>query len=119
MEEQDWNWKRRGMIRDNRSLRHTESGGTFVALLYVVFGMIDLACSLLAFHQGFRELNPLLAWLARSGLFLPAKLAMTVGIGILIAVLYSNRVARVAAWSGILIMIMVTAYHVAGLSAAA
>jgi len=107
------------MIRDKRPPGHTQFGGTFAALLYVIFGVVDMACSLMAFHLGFHELNPLLAWLARSGLFVPAKVAMTVGIGILIAVLYSNRVARVAAWSGILAMTMVTAYHLVGLSAAA
>lgn len=107
------------MVRDKRPPDRTQFGGTFAALLYVVFGVVDLTCSLMAFHLGFRELNPLLAWLARSGFFIPAKIAMTVGIGILIAVLYSNRVARVATWSGILVMTMVTAYHLVGLSAAA
>jgi hypothetical protein len=106
------------MIRDKRPPRHIQFGASLAALVYVVFGLSDMSFSLLAFQLGFRELNPVLAWAVRGGFFIPGKAAMTVGIGILIAVLYSNRVARVAAWSGIVVMTIVTVYHLAGLNAA-
>ena len=69
------------MVRDKRPPDRTQFGGTFAALLYVVFGVVDLTCSLMAFHLGFHELNPLLAWLARSGFFIPAKIAMRGCVG--------------------------------------
>jgi hypothetical protein len=119
MEQEDAASRCRDMLTDKRAQRHIEFGASLAALVYVVFGLTDMSFSLLAFQLGFRELNPILAWAVRGGLFIPAKIAMTVGIGILIAVLYSNRVARVATWSGILVMTMVTAYHLVGLSAAA
>jgi len=94
------------------------SGGAFAALLYLLFSLLDLAFSVLAFHLGFQELNPLLRWLAQHSLFIPAKLVMTAGIAMLVAYLYRSAAARLVAWSGVVVMAAVTAYHILGLSAA-
>jgi hypothetical protein len=88
-----------------------------VALLYVVFGIVDLTCSLAAFQLGFPELNPFLRWMDGHGLFVPAKLAMTGIVAVLVALLYSVGPARLVAWSGIVTMMVVTAYHLLGLNA--
>lgn len=85
--------------------------GAFVALLYVSLGLADLLCSLAAFSLGFGEANPVLAWLGRHGMFVPGKIALTILVAGLISLLYNRRPARVVAWSGVLAMVAVNAYH--------
>ena len=106
------------MIGQRPSVLRTEFSGAFVACLYVEFGLADLICSLTAFRLGFPELNPFLGWLAQYGLFVPVKLAMTGVIGVLIARLYTTVPVRIVAWSGTIVMVAVTVYHLLGLSGA-
>jgi hypothetical protein len=90
--------------------------GAFVALLYMVLGFGDLLCSLAAFSLGFAEANPVLAWLGRHELFVPGKIALTVVVAGMISLLYHRAQARVVAWSGVLAMVAVNAYHIIRLS---
>ena len=94
-----------------------ENSGHFVAALYVVFSLTDMLLSLTAFSLGIPEGNPLLASLTRYGLFVPAKLFLTLLVAVLIMVLYSRRRARSLAWSGLLAMVGVDMYHLWSLSA--
>ena len=86
-------------------------GGAFTALVYVAFGLADLILSLAAFAIGIGEANPVLAWLGQYGLFIPAKLFLTVLAGGLIALLYQRRGIRPLAYAAIAIMAFVDAYH--------
>jgi hypothetical protein len=91
--------------------------GTFVALLYVVFGLGDMFCSLGAFALGFPEANPVLAWMAAHGLFVPAKLALTALAAWLIVALYNHTRAQAVAWAGVIVMALVNVYHLVHLRA--
>jgi hypothetical protein len=89
--------------------------GLFAAMLYLILGAADLVLSLAAFHLGVAEGNPVLAFMARRGLFVPAKVALTVLAAGLIAVVYRNPRARPLCWAGVALMAVVDAYHVVGL----
>jgi hypothetical protein len=89
--------------------------GLLVAILYLVLGTTDLVLSLAAFHLGVAEGNPVLAFMARRGLFIPAKVALTVLAAGLIAVVYRNPRARLLCWGGVALMALVDAYHIIGL----
>ncbi len=91
----------------------------FVALTYLVLGLADLGFSLLAFRLGVAEANPLLAWMAARGLFVPAKLVLTGVAAALIAVLYPRNRVRPVCWMAVALMAVVDAYHLIGLSAQA
>jgi hypothetical protein len=99
------------------SLNLAKPSAVFVALIYLVLGLADLGFSLLAFQLGVLEGNPLLAWMSRHGLFVPAKLALTGLATALIALLYSRNRARGLCWGAILVMMTVDVYHVVALSA--
>ncbi len=90
--------------------------GVFVALLYLILGLADLGFSLLAFRLGVPEGNPLLAWMARHGLFIPAKLLLTAVAAVLIGVVYERRRARPVCWASIVLMLLVDAYHILALT---
>jgi len=89
----------------------------FVAALYVVFGVADLLLSMAAFSLGVREGNPLLAAFAQVGLFVPAKILLTAAVAGLILYLYPRGHARPIAWSGLVLMASIDAYHVWSLNA--
>ena len=90
--------------------------GLFVAALYTVLSLGDLLLSAAAFARGVPEGNPVLATLARDGLFIPGKLLLTLSAAVLIAALYSRARARPVAWSGVMVMASVDIYHVWALS---
>ena len=92
--------------------------GAFVALLYAAFSLTDLLLTKAAFSLGVGEANPMLSWLAGHGLFVPAKVALTVVAASLIGFLYSQGRARGVAWSALLLMMSVVGYHLWGLGAA-
>jgi hypothetical protein len=92
------------------------TSGPFVAVLYTVFSLTDLLLSAAASALGIPEGNPLLASLARDGLFVPAKLLLTLIAAVLIVALYSRGRVRPVAWSGVVIMASVDIYHLWGLS---
>jgi hypothetical protein len=96
------------------TLRHPSSA--FVALLYLIMGMADLGFSLLAFRLGVQEGNPLLAWMARHGLFLPMKVGLTLLATVLIAVVYERPRARAICWASVGLMVLVNCYHVIALT---
>jgi len=90
--------------------------GPFVAALYTVFSSVDLLLSAAASALGIPEGNPLLASLARDGLFVPGKVLLTLIAAVLIVALYSRARARHVAWSGVVVMASVDIYHVWALS---
>ena len=89
--------------------------GPFVAAMYVILSLTDMMLTSVAFVLGIPEGNPALAFLARHGLFLPVKVALTVVVAGLIVWLYPHRRARSAAWVGVVAMAAVVTYHVWGL----
>jgi hypothetical protein len=91
--------------------------GLFVATVYVVLGLGDLIMSLAAFHLGVSEANPVLGFMAARGLFVPAKLAFTLLVAILIALLYSRRRVQLLCWSALILMALVDLYHAVSLTA--
>jgi len=90
--------------------------GTFVGLLYLIFGMADLGCSLLAFRLGVPEGNPVLAWMAARGLFVPAKVVLTLLATVLIGLVYRRPRARPICWASVVLMVLVDSYHVVALT---
>ncbi len=92
--------------------------GAVVALLYAAFSLTDLLLTRAAFSLGVGEANPLLAWLDGHGLFVPAKVALTLVAALLIGFLYSRGRARGIAWSALLLMVSVVGYHFWGLGVA-
>jgi hypothetical protein len=90
-------------------------GGLLAAMLYLALGMADLALSRAAFHLGVAEGNPMLAFMARHGLFVPAKVALTVLAAVLMVIVYRSPRARLVCWAGVALMALVDAYHVIGL----
>jgi hypothetical protein len=75
-----------------------------------------MGLSSVAFVLGVREANPLLAWLAAHGLFVPAKLIFTGLIAALMAWVYAHRRARPIIWAAVLLMGAVDVYHIWGLT---
>lgn len=92
-------------------------GGLLAAVLYLALGMVDLALSRAAFHLGVAEGNPVLAFMARHGLFVVTKVGLTVLAAVLIAIVYQSPRARLVCWAGVALMALVDAYHVIGLVA--
>lgn len=90
--------------------------GDFMALLYFTFSMFDWFFSKLAFQMGVPEGNPFLAWCQRNGLFTPIKLGLTLAATGLIFVLYSQRSGRMVSHAGVLLMALLTIYHLIGLN---
>ncbi len=91
--------------------------GDFMALLYFVFAVSDWFFSLVAFRLGVPEGNPFLAWCQQRSLFTPMKAALTLVATALIFILYPHRRSgRAVALLGVLLMAMVTAYHMFGLN---
>ena len=91
--------------------------GWCVACLYVAFSMTDLLLSHAAFVLGVAEANPVLAWVAAHGLFVPAKVLLTAVAAALIVVLHSRRRAQHISWLALMVMGAVNVYHLLGLSA--
>ena len=91
--------------------------GTFIALLYFAFGLTDLILSQAAFAVGIPEGNPVLAWMMSHGLFIPAKIGLTAIVSLLIRALYPLTRIRPLAYSAVLLMALVDAYHVWALNA--
>ena len=83
---------------------------------YALLSLLDLAYSLAAFASGVPEGNPVLAWLQGEGLFIPAKLGLTLAACVLILALYRQRAARYIAWGAVLVMVAVNLVHVIGLT---
>ena len=86
--------------------------GTFFAFLYIVFGLTDLLLSLAAFTLGVYEGNPLLAWFLEQGLFVYAKVGLTVFVALLIWYLYAVARARAAIYIALGITALVDIYHI-------
>jgi len=105
------------MVCENSRLLRRRFSGVFIALLYIIFGLTDLLLSLAAFALGVLEGNPLLAWLAGCGLFVPAKILLTLAAALLIVLLYSRAGTRPFAHSAVLAMAMVDLYHIWALRA--
>lgn len=95
----------------------TKVSGTFVAALYAAFGLADLVFSLAAFHLGIPEGNPVLRWACLHGLFVPAKLALTLVVAFLIDLLYGVGRVRAVCWGAVVAMACVDALHAISLSA--
>ena len=91
-----------------------EITGALVAVTYVVLGLTDMTLSSAAFVLGIPEANPFLAWLAAHGLFIPAKVGLTIIAAGLIAWLYPRGKGRPVAWTAVLLMLGVNLYHVWG-----
>ncbi len=89
--------------------------GLFVAILYLLLGAADLVLSLAAFRLGVAEGNPVLAFMAARGLFVPAKVALTLLAAGLIVVVYRSPRARLLCWAGVALMALVDGYHTVGL----
>jgi len=96
------------------SVRDT-SGGPLAALAYAVLSLTDMMFSSVAFVLGVPEANPVLGFLCRHGLFMPAKVLLTVVVVWLILWLYPRGQGRSAAWFGVAAMGGAVAYHVWGL----
>jgi hypothetical protein len=105
------------MVLSSKTERLFKFSGPFSASLYIAFGLMDLILSLAAFALGIPEGNPVLAYMEQQGLFLPAKVILTILVAILIAFLHHHKSVRPVAYSAILIMAFVDAYHVWALSA--
>jgi hypothetical protein len=90
--------------------------GIGIAFAYAAFGIADLMFSLRAFALGVSEANPLMAWLAQHGMFVPSKLMLTALVAVLIAWVYPRGASRPVAWAVLGIMAVVNGYHVWGLS---
>ena len=93
-----------------------KASGTFVAAVYLLLGLADLLLSLAAFRLGIVEGNPFLAHFLSRGLFIPAKLTLTVLVTLLIVKLYTHRYTRPLCWAALLLMALVDAYHVLGIT---
>ena len=105
------------MVLSSKTERPFKFSGPFLASLYIAFGLMDLILSLAAFAIGIPEGNPVLAWMGQQGLFFPAKVILTILVAFLIASLYPHKSVRPVAYSAILIMAFVDAYHVWALCA--
>ncbi|MCS6859012.1 MAG: DUF5658 family protein [Abditibacteriales bacterium] len=88
-----------------------------MALLFFILSAFDWFFSLLAFEVGVREGNPFLAWCQQNSLFTPAKWALTIVATCLILSLYRYRSGRIVAYCGVLLMALMTGYHIVGLQA--
>jgi len=107
---------------EEKVMPSTQSGvtmfrrGDFMALLYFVFSLFDWFVSKVAFQMGVPEGNPFLAWCQRNALFTPMKLGLTLAATVLIFVLCSQRSGRLVSQAGVLLMALVTIYHLIGLN---
>lgn len=97
--------------------RIRNASGVSVAVVYLALSLLDMLLSLAAFGLGVAEANPVLAWCAARGLFVPVKAMLTALAAVLIAVVYRRGRAYLVAWSSALLMAGVVAYHLWGLSA--
>jgi hypothetical protein len=86
--------------------------GPLVAATYVLLSLTDMVFSSLAFTLGVPEGNPVMAWLCRHGLFMPAKLLLTGLVAGLMLKLYPRRQVRSVAWLAVAAMAGVVAYHI-------
>lgn len=91
-------------------------GGLWVAGGYVLLSLTDMAFSSVAFALGISEANPVLAWLAGHGLFVPAKVVLSVLVAGLIVWLYPRGRVRTVGWLAVAVMAGVNVYHVWALS---
>ncbi len=94
----------------------TRISSTFVAALYVAFGLGDLIFSLAAFRLGVPEANPLLRWACLHGCFVPAKIGLTLLVAALIDLLYGVNRVRTLCWGAVALMAVVDAFHAISLS---
>lgn len=90
--------------------------GLIAATLYVILGLADMSLSSVALLVGVPEANPVLAWAAARGLFVPTKLLLTLAVGAGLARLWGLVPGRVAAWAALLAMAAVDGYHLWGLA---
>jgi hypothetical protein len=104
-------------VKSGRSLsRDLGYTGAVLACGYMVLSMADMACSLFAFSVGVPEMNPLLAWMAERGCFVPAKVGLSAVVGAMMVWMYGVRRGRVACWGAVIVMAGVNVYHVWGFS---
>jgi len=89
----------------------SRASAPFLAVLYLAFGVADLLFSLTAFQLGVPEGNPFLKWMQAQGLFVPAKLGVTVIAAGLMVWLHSLRRAQVICWFALVGMALVNIYH--------
>lgn len=94
----------------------TRISSTFVAALYLVFGLGDLIFSLAAFRLGIPEANPLLRWACLHGYFVPVKVGLTVLVAALIDLLYGVNRVRTLCWGAVALMALVDVFHAVSLS---
>jgi len=101
---------------DGVSLGVWPVGGLVIAGGYIILSLADMAMSSVAFVVGIPEVNPLLAWLAHHGLFVPGKILLTAVVGGLIAWLYPRKCGKAVGWVALMTMVGVNLYHLWGLS---
>ena len=88
----------------------------FAASLYLIFGIADLLFSLVAFSYGIPEGNPVMAWFLDAGLFLPAKIGLSLLVAVLMLVVYGRAERwRWVAWGGVGVMGAVVGFHLLAL----
>jgi hypothetical protein len=88
--------------------------GAFVpkpVLIYAGLGMLDLFFTLLAFHMGFQEGNPVLAWYQHQGLFEFAKVGSTIIVILLGFFLWNVKLVRRILYSADVLMFGVLIWH--------
>jgi hypothetical protein len=103
------------MLINQRSAQPSRRG-ELMALLFFIFSVSDWFFSLMAFQMGVREGNPFLAWCQRYSLFTPVKCLLAVSATVLILALYRHRMARIVSYLGVIVMALLTSYHVVHLS---
>ncbi|MGI8923418.1 MAG: DUF5658 family protein [Fimbriimonadales bacterium] len=75
-------------------LRSIASHVPWPVALYAFLGILDLGFTLLAFHYGFQEGNPILAWYKEQGFFEVVKVGTTIAIVVLGFFLWQLRLVR-------------------------
>ncbi len=98
-------------------LERFQMSGPGMAVLDAGLGVTDLILSLAAFALGVPEGNPALAFMLQHGLFVPAKVLLTLFAGALIAALYRHDLVRRLAWFAVVAMAAVDIYHILSLHA--
>jgi hypothetical protein len=84
--------------------------------IYFVCGLSDGALSILAFSTGATEVNPFMAWALGQGWFVPAKVAVTFLVTLLMLVLRRQPRAGFAVRGGALIQMAVCLWQLVGLT---
>lgn len=87
-----------------------------VAILYVILNIVDLQFTQKAMSVGVTEGNPFLAVAFSNGHGHQLKIAVAVLAAIVMMIGYRQRIFRIIAWSGVVLMTALAIYHLWGLS---